>query len=214
MFYNQFIEVLRKLGCKLIGNELNAIYINIDTGKKLYFNQEDYQEGIKRIYFNIYKKTIEFTEDIFILKDKLKADLENIYILGDNDKQMVIYHILRRFNEYITKNGIIKEELLSFIANRNSQNMKRVEYLHLNKVNSLLKTEVYLGISKFEIELFRVFLDIDNVKLVFKEEFDTRIIASINLIINNEALNVVDPSAKENKNSLATIPKKVYIFED
>ena len=205
VFYNQFYDVLRKIGCKLLGNEIITVYNHIDTAKKLYFNQFDYEESIKKMYFNINKKNLEVNEENFNLKEKHKSDVENIYLVDDFDKKKIIYYILTRLNEYMSKFNIGKDEIYNFIANRNTT---KTDYFQLNKLISFLKIDSYSSISNYEIELFKLYIDSEDIKLVFKEEFNNKIINIINTFII-DAINLHDTSVKEYKNTVVTINRKV-----
>ena len=211
VFFNQFFEVYRKLGGKLSGNDVKIIYNIIDNNNKLYFNKFDFDQALRIIYQNINKKSFDNNLEEINIKDYIKTDMSNVYIMDNFDKLKIIFYIMKKLNEFIKKNNIKRENLFYEIASRNSTQIKNVEYLPLNKILSFIKNEIYQEISKFEIDLFRFYVDFDNVKLIFREEFDKIITGNLDNFFNTiDVNNSIEISLRENKSIiLASINKKV-----
>jgi hypothetical protein len=205
------LEVYRKLGGKLSTNDIKIIYNSIDINKKLYFNQSDFDQALRKLYQNINKKSFDNIVEEINIKDYIKTDMSNIYNLDNFDKLKIIFYIMKKLNEFIKKNNIRKEELFYEIASRNSTQIKNVEYLPLNKLLAFIKNEIYQEISKYEIDLFRFYIDFDNVKLIFREEFDKIITGNLDNFFNTiDVNNSIEISLRENKSIiLASINKKV-----
>ncbi len=205
------MEVYRKLGGKLSTNDIKIIYNSIDINKKLYFNQSDFDQALRKLYQNINKKSFDNIVEEINIKDYIKTDMSNIYNLDNFDKLKIIFYIMKKLNEFIKKNNIRKEELFYEIASRNSTQIKNVEYLPLNKLLAFIKNEIYQEISKYEIDLFRFYIDFDNVKLIFREEFDKIITGNLDNFFNTiDVNNSIEISLRENKSIiLASINKKV-----
>jgi len=205
------LEVYRKLGGKLSTNDIKIIYNSIDINKKLYFNQSDFDQALRKLYQNINKKSFDNIVEEINIKDYIKTDMSHIYNLDNFDKLKIIFYIMKKLNEFIKKNNIRKEELFYEIASRNSTQIKNVEYLPLNKLFAFIKNEIYQEISKYEIDLFRFYIDFDNVKLIFREEFDKIITGNLDNFFNTiDVNNSIEISLRENKSIiLASINKKV-----
>ncbi len=207
------MEVYRKLGGKLSTNDIKIIYNSIDINKKLYFNQSDFDQALRKLYQNINKKSFDNIVEEINIKDYIKTDMSHIYNLDNFDKLKIIFYIMKKLNEFIKKNNIRKEELFYEIASRNSTQIKNVEYLPLNKLFAFIKNEIYQEISKIEIDLFRFYVDFDNVKLIFREEFDKIITGNLDNFFNTIDVNSsIENSLRENKSViLASINKKVLL---
>ncbi len=205
------MEVYRKLGGKLSTNDIKIIYNSIDINKKLYFNQSDFDQALRKLYQNINKKSFDNIVEEINIKDYIKTDMSHIYNLDNFDKLKIIFYIMKKLNEFIKKNNIRKEELFYEIASRNSTQIKNVEYLPLNKLLAFIKNEIYQEISKYEIDLFRFYIDFDNVKLIFREEFDKIITGNLDNFFNTIDVNSsIEISLRENKSIiLASLNKKV-----